>query len=91
MSHSLLMFFLILIATVINVPLGCWRKGYAKFTFGWFFYTHMSIPVIIYLRAKLDLGVEAIFPTIVCAILGQFIGGFVANSRRTQPWSTNQQ
>ena len=89
MSHSLILFFWVLIATLINVPLGYWRKGYEKFTFGWFFYTHLSIPVIMYIRAKIVFGGEAIFPIMIGVIIGQLIGSFVANSRSKQPWGTD--
>ena len=78
MSHSFHMFILVLLSTLINVPLGYWRKGYEKFTLGWFFYAHISISVTFYLISKTDSDEKAVIFTISGAIIGHFFGSFVA-------------
>lgn len=72
----------ILIAFVINIPLGYLRQNYDKFTFAWYFYVHISIPVIIYLRVKAGFSWKFIPLTIGGAIAGQLIGGLL--NRRQQ-------
>ena len=66
---------LILGATAINLPLGYLRKSFERFTFGWFFYVHASIPLIIYLRLKASFSWHIVPLTIGGAIAGQLIGG----------------
>lgn len=72
---------LFLLPAIINLPLGYLRQNYDRFTFGWFFYTHLSIPVIIYLRAKTGFGAEFFPLTLVGAVAGQLLGGIVAKRR----------
>jgi hypothetical protein len=66
---------LILGATAINMPLGYLRRSFERFTFGWFFYAHVSIPLIIYLRIKASFSWHIIPLTIGGALAGQLIGG----------------
>jgi hypothetical protein len=66
---------LILGATAINLPLGYLRSSFERFTFGWFFSIHASIPIIIYLRLKSSFTWHIIPLTIGGAIAGQLIGG----------------
>ncbi len=66
---------LILIAFAINMPLGYLRQNYRKFTFGWYFYVHISIPLIIYLRIKAGFSWMFIPLTLGAAFAGQLIGG----------------
>jgi len=72
---------LILAALVINIPLGFVRQGVEKFSFAWYFYIHISIPFIIYLRIKSGYSWKIIPLTIAGAILGQIIGGRVRRRR----------
>jgi len=74
---------LILFAVIINVPLGFVRQGVEKFSFAWYFYIHISIPFIIYLRIKSGYSWKIIPLTIAGAILGQIIGGRVRRKRDT--------
>ncbi len=73
--HALLLLGLILIACAINVPLGYLRQNYRKFTFGWYFYIHISIPLIIYLRIKAGFSWMFIPLTLGAAVAGQMLGG----------------
>jgi hypothetical protein len=66
---------LILLALCINLPLGYLRQSYEKFTFGWYFYVHISIPVIIYLRIKSGYSWKYIPLTLGAAVAGQLLGG----------------
>lgn len=72
---------LILLAIAINVPLGYLRQNCRKFSLSWYFYVHISIPVIIYLRIKGDFSWRFIPLTLMGAFAGQYIGG-VINRRR---------
>ena len=75
MNEPLILIGLILTATVINIPLGYVRQGVEKFSFAWYFYIHISIPLIIYLRVKSGYSWKFIPLTIAGAIIGQIIGG----------------
>ncbi len=66
---------LILLVFAINAPLGYLRQNYRKFTFGWYFYVHISIPLIIYLRIKAGFSWMFIPLTLGAAVAGQLIGG----------------
>jgi hypothetical protein len=81
MHAPLLLIGLVLIAVIVNIPLGYLRQGYEKFTFGWFFYVHISIPLIIYLRVKSGYSWKLIPLTIGGAIAGQMIGGRIRKRR----------
>jgi hypothetical protein len=73
---------LILFAAAINVPLGYLRQNYEKFTFGWYFYIHISIPLIIYLRVKAGYSWKFIPLTLGGAVVGQILGGVIQRRRR---------
>jgi uncharacterized membrane protein YjdF len=75
MEGTLKLVGLILGATAINVPLGYLRYAYERFTFGWFFYVHISIPIIIFLRIKAGFSWQIVPLTLVGAVVGQFLGG----------------
>ena len=68
---------LILFAFAINIPLGFLRQNYEKFSFGWYFYVHISIPVIIYLRIKSGYSWKFIPLTLGGAVVGQLLGGII--------------
>lgn len=72
---------LILGATAINLPLGYLRYAYERFTFGWFFYVHISIPIIIFLRIKAGYSWQIVPLTLGGAVMGQFIGGALHKKR----------
>ncbi len=65
----------ILFAFFINMPLGYLRRNYEKFAFGWYFYVHISIPVIIYVRIKAGFSWKFIPLTLAGAVAGQLLGG----------------
>ena len=73
---------LILFAVIINLPLGYLRQNYEKFSFAWYFYVHISIPIIIYLRVKSGYSWKFIPLTLGGAVLGQILGGMI--NKRTK-------
>jgi hypothetical protein len=75
MYSALSLLALILLACLINLPFGYLRQNYEKFTFGWYFYVHISIPIIIYMRIKSGYSWKFIPLTLGGAVIGQIIGG----------------
>ncbi|KAF0218709.1 MAG: hypothetical protein FD174_2492 [Geobacteraceae bacterium] len=73
---------LIIVAFVINLPLGYLRQSCEKFTFAWYFYIHISIPVIIYLRIKSGYSWKYIPLTLGGAFAGQLLGGIIHKRRQ---------
>jgi hypothetical protein len=82
MYHSLILIGLIIIAILINVPLGYLRQNYEKFSFAWYFYIHISIPLIIYLRVKSGYSWKFIPLTLGGAVAGQIVGGIINRKRK---------
>lgn len=72
---------LLLTAVIINIPLGFFRQAVEKFSFAWYFYVHISIPLILYLRTKAGFSWRFIPLTIIAAVVGQIIGGRLRRSR----------
>ena len=66
---------LMLMAVAMNLPMGYQRQSCRKFSPGWWFYIHISIPFIIYARLKSGIGIQFIPFTLVSAVVGQMIGG----------------
>lgn len=79
---ALKILFVSLICFIINIPMGAWRERYRKFSLGWFFWIHASIPLIIFLRIALHLHPVAIPINIASAILGQLLGSLPEKKRR---------
>jgi hypothetical protein len=72
---SAILFQLLLFAFVINLPLGYLRQGSPRYSWRWFLYIHLSIPLLIFLRLSLDFNWTIIPLTIGCAVGGQWLGG----------------
>jgi len=64
-----------LIAFAINIPLGYLRTGVKKFSFLWFLYIHLSIPLIAYMRIRNRVNLITIPLFITSAVAGQLFGG----------------
>jgi len=73
--NSLILIALAAAIALANIPCGYLRRGYGHLTYGWFFYAHLTIPVIVYLRMKIGCGWQLVPPAILCAIAGQMAGG----------------
>ena len=84
MQASILMIFgLVLMAFIINIPFGYIRQRYEKLTFMWFFLLHIPIPFIIFIRIYAGIDWRVIPLTLCGSVAGQFVGGAV-NRRRNQ-------
>jgi hypothetical protein len=77
---------LMLIAVSINLPLGYLRGNYNKFSFGWFFYVHISIPVIMLLRMRSGFSWKFIPLTLMAVVTGQMIGGILRKRVLERQW-----
>lgn len=66
---------LLIIAIVVNLPLGWLREASPRYSWRWFLYIHLSIPLIVALRLAFDFSWRLIPLTLFCAVVGQFIGG----------------
>lgn len=66
---------LLLFAFLSNIPLGYLREGTSRYSWRWFLYIHLSIPLIVALRLFLGVSWRIIPFTIGCAVAGQVIGG----------------
>ncbi|MBI5024588.1 MAG: ferrochelatase [Candidatus Omnitrophica bacterium] len=64
-----------LTAFLVNIPMGYIRENCPKFSFRWFFWIHVSIPLIIFMRVTLGTSKWFIPVCIFWAIAGQIIGG----------------
>ena len=73
---------LMLLAIAINVPLGYLRQNCRKFSLAWYFYVHISIPVIVYLRLKGGYSWRFIPLTLLGAFAGQYLGGYINRQRK---------
>ena len=65
------------LALALNIPLGYLRQGRRKYSFPWFVYIHLSIPLIAYLRIANHITSWFIPFFLLCAIAGQIVGGRV--------------
>jgi hypothetical protein len=81
MSSTIALQGLIIFAFMINIPLGFLRRNYEKFTFGWYFYVHISIPAIVYMRVKSGLSWKFIPLTLAGAVAGQLLGSRLSGNR----------
>lgn len=61
-------------AFLVNLPFGWLRRNEKKFTFKWWLYIHLPIPLIIALRIWLHINPWWIPGIIAVAILGQVVG-----------------
>jgi len=81
MHAELILLGLIFFAVGVNLPLGYLRQNYEKFTCGWYFYVHISIPAIIYMRIKSGYSWKFIPLTLCGAVAGQLVGGIIHKKR----------
>lgn len=65
-----------LIVFVINLPFGAWRSGVKKFSFLWFLFIHLPIPLVVLLRIYSHIGFAFYtYPVLVGAFFsGQLVG-----------------
>ena len=67
--------FLFVLTLFINLPFGFARAKTKRYSFRWFLYIHLPIPVIFIIRTLLHIEMKYIALFAVAAVLGQIIGG----------------
>jgi hypothetical protein len=64
-----------ILTLLINLPFGYLRRRVKRFSFRWFLYIHLPIPVIIAARLLSSLDFRYIPLFVIAAVIGQFLGG----------------
>ncbi|HMK57383.1 MAG TPA: hypothetical protein VK448_12165 [Dissulfurispiraceae bacterium] len=64
-----------LLAFAVNIPFGYLRNRSRKFSFHWFLYVHISIPLIVGARLLSHTDYRFIPVFILAAVAGQYLGG----------------
>ena len=64
----------LLFTFVVNLPFGWLRRKEKKFTFKWWLYIHLPIPLVIALRLWLGINPWFIPLIIAVAVVGQIVG-----------------
>jgi len=61
---------------LVNLPFGYWRAPTRKFSWQWFLFVHLPIPLVVLLRFYFELGFQFYtYPFLIGAFfLGQFTG-----------------
>lgn len=65
-----------LVVFFVNIPFGILRSREKKFSFKWFLYIHLPIPLVVLARIYSDIGFAFYtYPVLIGAFfLGQFVG-----------------
>ena len=71
----MLLVLLTIAALILNLPFGYLRVNTKKFSFLWFLYIHLPIPVIFILRTLAGFSIKVVPIIVVGAVAGQFLGG----------------
>jgi len=70
-----LIFGLFSLTYMLNLPFGFFREKTRKYSFKWFLYIHLPIPLIFLARTFSHLDFRYIPIFVVAAVLGQIFGG----------------
>lgn len=65
---------ILLFTFLVNLPFGWLRRNEKKFTFKWWLYIHLPIPLVIALRIWLKINPWLIPVIIAVAVAGQIVG-----------------
>jgi len=74
-SKAVLVAVLFLLTVLINLPFGYFRRRSKRFSFKWFLYIHIPIPVIFLARVLSQLDFRYIPLFVLAAVIGQLWGG----------------
>ncbi len=74
-SRIVLLLIVLLLTIAINMPFGYVRKKTKKFSFKWFAYIHLPIPLIFLARVLSHLDFRYIPLFVAAAVVGQIWGG----------------
>jgi ABC-type spermidine/putrescine transport system permease subunit I len=64
-----------IMTVIINLPFGYFRKKTKKYSFKWFLYIHLPIPLIFLARVSSHLSYRYIPIFVAAAVTGQILGG----------------
>lgn len=67
--------FLCIITLLVNLPFGFARSKTRRYSFRWFLYVHMPIPLIFIIRNLSHIELKYIPAFVIAALAGQLIGG----------------
>ncbi|KAA0257872.1 hypothetical protein FHQ18_09020 [Deferribacter autotrophicus] len=74
MEHYQAIFFITVIAFLLNLPFGMLRIKYRKFSIQWFICIHAPIPIVAILRITTKTSWKYIPLFLIASILGQVVG-----------------
>jgi len=60
---------------VLNIPFGYWRSKSRKYSFRWFLYIHLPIPLVFLGRVVSQIGFAYVPVFVTAAVIGQIWGG----------------
>lgn len=69
------------LTVVVNLPFGYMRNRVRKYSLLWFFYIHVPIPLIIFIRISSGLDYRVIPVFVFAAVAGQIVGGRLGSDR----------
>jgi len=81
MNSQLVLAALTALLMAANVPLGYLRRGHERLSYGWFFYLYLSVPVVVYLRAKTGYHWGGVPVLLFGVLVGQSLGGMLEKHR----------
>jgi len=65
-----------LLVFIINLPFGALRARERKYSFKWFLYIHLPIPLVVFLRIYSDIGFALYtYPILIAAFFGGQLAG----------------
>ncbi|HMK43795.1 MAG TPA: hypothetical protein VK445_06620 [Dissulfurispiraceae bacterium] len=67
--------FVILAAFLLNIPFGYFRRNERKYSWRWFLYIHMPIPLIVAARLLTNTEFKYVPLIVLAAFAGQYLGG----------------
>ena len=70
-----LVLILFVLTMLINLPFGYFRKKERKYSFKWFLYIHLPIPLIFVMRVMSHIDFRYIPLFVLAALIGQIFGG----------------
>ncbi len=74
-SKFVLLLIVLLLTIAINMPFGYVRRKTRKFSFKWFAYIHLPIPLIFLARVLSHIDFRYIPLFVAAAVIGQILGG----------------
>jgi len=79
MIHHITVYALVALVAALNFPLGYFRYGQDRRTFGWYFYLCLSTPLCVYLKVKVGMDWNNLMLLLSGLVLGQLLGVHAAH------------